>query len=119
MSREDRVRALFRSIDAKDLDSFLKVLTDDAVLRFGNAPEVHGKDGIGEAIGGFFGAIKSLKHDLTEIHITDDTVAVEGFVSYVRMDNSELSVPFCDVFGMKGDLISRYFIYIDISALFA
>jgi limonene-1,2-epoxide hydrolase len=40
-------------------------------------------------------------------------------VTYTRHNGSSLSVPFANVFELKGDKIASYRIYIDNSALFA
>ncbi len=113
------VKNLFHSIDAMDTDKFVTFLTDDAEFRFGNAPSAIGKEQIHQGVAGFFSSIKGLSHELAYAHVTDDTVITEGTVTYTRFDDSKLSVSFCNVFGMKGDLIQRYFIYIDLNELYA
>ena len=46
-------------------------------------------------------------------------VACEGEVTYLRHDGSAVTVPFADVFELRGTLISIYRIYIDNSPLFS
>jgi len=43
----------------------------------------------------------------------------EGEVTYTRRDGTKVTVPFANVFELRGPLISIYRIYIDNSPLFA
>jgi hypothetical protein len=43
----------------------------------------------------------------------------EGEVTYRRLNNTEITLPFTDVFEYDSNLISQYKIYIDISPLYA
>ena len=123
MSGESRGSAwltdLFAAIDAQDMETFLGFLGDDIVFRFGSAEAVSGHDGVAEAVGGFFASIAGLKHTVQKVWSGKDSVICEGEVCYTRHDGSELTVPFADSFDMRGDKISGYRIYIDISALYA
>jgi hypothetical protein len=67
---------------------------------------------------GFFPAVKSTAHDVTDIFESGESLVHRGTVTYTRLDDSQLIVPFCDVFKMKDGLISEYYIYIDWSELF-
>ncbi len=49
---------------------------------------------------------------------SDDSLVHRGDVTYTRLDNSVLTVNFCDVFKIRRSLISEYYIYIDWSELF-
>ncbi|MBX3042493.1 MAG: nuclear transport factor 2 family protein [Candidatus Kapabacteria bacterium] len=109
---------LSASIDSMDTAKFVSFMTDDAVLTFGNAPAVAGKDNIFQVIDGFFKSIKKLvHHDYITIQEANKVV-VPGTVTYTRHDDTILSVGFCNVFTMKDNLISEYRIYVDISQLY-
>jgi limonene-1,2-epoxide hydrolase len=110
---------LFTSIDAKDTESFLGFLTDEAVFQFGSAPAVQGTENIRAAVDGFFGTIKGSTHALSNTLADGSVLVCEGTVAYRRMDDSELTLPFTNVFELDGDLISHYKIYIDIAPLYA
>ncbi len=43
----------------------------------------------------------------------------EGLVTYTRLDGSQVTIPFVNVFYLRGDKIARYLIYIDNGPLFA
>jgi ketosteroid isomerase-like protein len=110
---------LFKTIDDKDLPAFMGYLTPDAEFRFANNPSARGHEAVGAVVGGFFGAIGGSRHRF--IHAWEDagTAACEGEVTYTRHDGSTLTVPFVNVFYMRGGKVARYLIVIDNSALFA
>ena len=111
---------LFTAIDNKDVDGFLECLTADASFRFGSAPAAQGTEAVRAAVDGFFGAIKGLRHNVTRSMAEDGVLVCEGDVTYTRTDDSEITLPFADVFEMSGDgLIAEYKIYMDIGPLFA
>ena len=113
------LRALFSAIDASDADAFCAYLTDDAVFRFANAPAVRGRSAIEQAVRQFFASIRRSRHELGHIWSTATTVALEGFVTYTRLDGSEVTLPFADTMVLRGDLLAEYNIYIDIAPLYA
>ena len=110
---------LFVAIDTMDTEGFLAFIAPDAEFRFGSAPAVRGQAGIGEAVGGFFTSIAGLSHELQRIVARDNAVICEGQVTYTRHDGSAVTLPFCNVFETRDDLISLYRIYIDIAPLYA
>ena len=113
------VGGLFAAIDANDAASFVAYLTEDAAFRFGSAPPVHGREAIREAVEGFFATIAGCRHTIRNSLRDGATLVCEGEVTYRRHDDSEISVPFADIFEYEGDLIAEYKIYIDISPLYA
>jgi ketosteroid isomerase-like protein len=116
---DDWLRDLFEAIDARDSNLFVGFLTPDARFRFGSAPSVEGADAIAEAVDGFFSSIAGCKHRLIDSWQGKDSVVVEGEVTYSRIDGSEVTVPFANVFAMDGPKIADYKIYIDNGPLFA
>jgi ketosteroid isomerase-like protein len=106
-------------VDAGDAAGFVDLLTPDAQFRFGNAPPIFGSDAIRSVVAGFFAAIASSRHELLEVWSDAATAVCEGLVTYTRHDGSSLTVPFANVFQLKGHKIAGYRIYIDNSALFA
>jgi ketosteroid isomerase-like protein len=111
---------LFAAIDARDAAAFVDRLTSDAQFKFGNAPTVIGSEAIGIAAGQFFAAIASCRHRLLRTFAGSDNAAIacEGVVTYRRHDGSSISVPFANVFELRGEKIATYRIYIDNSPLF-
>jgi limonene-1,2-epoxide hydrolase len=110
---------LFAVIDARDAAAFLNFLTPDAQFRFGNAPTVIGSEAISAAVAGFFAAIASSRHQLLRTWSGTAAIACEGAVTYTRHDGSAVTVPFANVFELRGTKIAAYRIYIDNSPLFS
>lgn len=118
------LRALFATIDSRDADGFAGYLSEDAVLRFGSAPPVHGADAIRDAIGAFFGSIKALSHEIDYMAEAGGRVVCEGRVTYTRYDDSRITLPFVDVLVRApstgaGLIIADYRIYMDVAPLYA
>ena len=111
------IRDLFQAIDAKDTEAFTANLAEDVHFRFGNAEPVEGRASVLEAVSGFFSSIRSLRHEIGEVWEIADDALVRGTVTYTRMDESQISVPFADTLKRRKGLIVEYAIYIDISAL--
>lgn len=116
---EQRMHDLFRSIDSSDANAFASFLTEDVVLQFGNAEPIQGRDLVRDVIAGFFDSIHGLKHQLHAHWLQDDALICNGSVTYTRHDGSTLQVPFANILMRKGDLISKYMIYVDTSQLYS
>jgi ketosteroid isomerase-like protein len=113
------LRPLFSTIDAADASGFCTYLTEDAIFRFGNAPAVRGRSAIEQAVRQFFATIRRSSHRLGRVWSTGAAVALEGFVTYTRLDGSEVTLPFADTMVLRGDRLAEYYIYIDIAPLYA
>jgi limonene-1,2-epoxide hydrolase len=113
------VKKLFNSIDAMDVGAFLDFLEDDARFRFGSAQAVAGKEAVREAIEGFFASIKGLRHEIVETWFHGETVICQGRVTYTRIDDSSVTLPFVNILRIRGDRIGEYLIYIDINPLYS
>ncbi len=113
------VKKLFNSVDAMDVGAFLDFLEDDACFRFGSAPAVAGKGAVREAIESFFASIKGLRHEIVETWFHGETVICQGQVTYTRIDDSSVTLPFVNVLRMREDRIGEYLIYIDIKPLYS
>ena len=69
------------------------------------------------AVAGFFASVKGMKHVLLGTWEHPDAVIVQGEVTYTRPDDSEVTLPFANIWRMQGELIDDYLIYIDITPL--
>jgi limonene-1,2-epoxide hydrolase len=110
---------VFAAIDRQDTAAFVGFLSDDAVFRFGSAPPVQGRDAVAAAVDGFFGTIAGLSHIVNKTLMRGSTQVCEGEVTYTRLDGTEITLPFTDIFEYEGELITHYKIYMDISPLYA
>ena len=118
MSRE-LLRGLFDAIDAQDSEAFANFLTDDCVFRFGSAPPVEGRPAITAAVAAFFDSIAGLRHVPGKTIEDDDTLVVEGEVTYTRKDGRQVPLPFANVLRLHGARIGDYRIYTDLGPLYA
>ena len=116
---QERLRALFESIDRADAEGFSRFLSEDASFRFGSAPAVAGRAAIVTAVGEFFSTISACRHELANTIARGDTLVCEGTVTYTRHDNSTVTLPFVDIFEISNGLIDEYKIYIDAGPLYA
>ncbi len=111
------VKQLFDSVDAMDTEGFLGYLEEDALFRFGSAPAATGKEAIRETLDGFFASIKGLRHEILETWFQGESVICHGKVTYTRTDGSDVTIPFANIWHMRGERIREYLIYIDIAPL--
>lgn len=112
------LEGLFGAIDSADATTFGSYLTKDAVFRFGNGPPVHGRAEIEQAARHFFASIRRSRHRIGRVWSAADTVALEGTVTYTRLDGSELTLPFADTLVLRDERIAEYCIYIDAAPLY-
>jgi len=94
----EQTGGLFAAIDSKNAEAFVGFLTEDAVFRFGSAPPVRGRDSIRAAVDGFFGTIAGCSHNVRKTLSSGSTMVCEGEVTYRRLDDSVITLPFTDVF---------------------
>ena len=106
-------------IDAKDAQGFANFITENGTFRFGNQPDVVGRDAIRDYVAAFFTMIHSSEHAVVNHWKGNGTIVWQGQVNYTRLDDRKVLVPFTNIFYMDGDLIKDYLIYIDNTPLFA
>jgi ketosteroid isomerase-like protein len=117
MSRD--VAPLFADIDAFDPDKFVAHLTPDAKFRFANADPVTGRAAVKEAVAGFFSTIDGLTHHILNSWDFGDTTIVQIDVEYRRKDGKTVTTPNADILIFRGDLVSDWQIYIDVTPVYA
>lgn len=111
------IKNLFDCIDRRDAAGFAAFLTHDASFRFGNAPAVTGSAAIEAAVAGFFAALGGLSHRVTLSADLGEHVVCRGDTTYTRIDGSQVTVPFANVFEMQGGHVRDYQIYADLTPL--
>jgi len=108
-----------QTIDAKDADGFAAFMAENGIFRFGNQPDVVGKQATSDYVAAFFNMIKSSSHEVVNYFEDKNVIVWQGKVTYTRLDEKIVPVNFCNVFYMKDGLIDQYLIYIDNTPLFA
>jgi len=110
---------LFADIDTMDPDRFAAHLAPDAVMRFGNAEPVRGRDATRDTWAGFCETVDGVSHEIVEQWRPGPATIVESNVTYTRKDASRVTVPVVTIYREDGDLISDYRVFIDLAPLFA
>jgi ketosteroid isomerase-like protein len=111
---------LLSDIDRMDAKAFVSHLSEDCVFRYANQDEVVGRDAIEEAVAGFFGTIRGLRHELFQEWTVDDTTILRFDVTYTRTDGGEVTVPAAAIQRRDADgLIDDYRIFNDLTPVYA
>lgn len=110
---------MFRRADAKDVDGWTDLMTDDVHFVFGNADAIDGRENLHSTITGFFNAVAGIRHTVIDAWTVDDKIIQKLSVTYTRHDGSTLTVPAVNLLTLRDGKISEYLIYVDNSALFA
>jgi ketosteroid isomerase-like protein len=108
---------VFATMDAGDVDGMVAHMTDDVSTQFGNQPEVSGKTAFRALFTQVGQTILGLRHEVLDLfHAVEDfdVWVVRLRVSYQRLDGRTVTLPCCNLFRMRGDLISEYRVYVDI-----
>jgi ketosteroid isomerase-like protein len=108
---------VFATMDTGDLDALVEHMTEDVTTQFGNQAEISGKAAFRALYTEFGQAISRLRHEVLDIwHAVEDFDAwvVRLNVTYRLLNGKTVTLPCCNVFGMRGDLICEYRVYMDI-----
>lgn len=110
---------MFNVIDRMSAEGFVSYLADDVVFRFGNAPELAGKDNVLAGIKVFFSHIAGLNHFLLEKWSEGNTSILRFDTQYTKFDQSLVLIPCCAVIRFNQlRMIDDYRIYADITPLY-
>ena len=115
--RRAAIMDVFATMDVGDVDAMVAHMTDDVSTQFGNQPEVSGKTAFRELFKQVGQAISGLHHEVLDLwHAVEDfdRGVVRLNVSYQLLDGSTVTLPCCNVFRMRGDLVCEYRVYMDI-----
>jgi ketosteroid isomerase-like protein len=115
----DHIRRVFAAFDAKDTSALAEFMTDDVRLRLGNAEPVQGKPAFVDAVNAFLGSVAGFRHEVRGVWSDGDALIAEFDVHYTRLDGREVTLPCCNVFRVRGGLISEYRSYIDATPVYA
>jgi ketosteroid isomerase-like protein len=116
--RQRVVRAMFDALDDGDIEQMVRYMTDDVVTTFGNFPELNGKSSFHSMFRDVALSVSTVRHDihnLWQIESDPDVIVARMTVTYTRHDGQTISLPCCNVFRMRADLVSHYAVYMDIS----
>jgi ketosteroid isomerase-like protein len=109
----------FAAVDAKDIDGFVDMLSEDHRFIFGGRQPVVGKADARAQVLLFWAQIKRLRHNIWRLSVVGELVYVEANVDYERLDGHAVTVPCCDVIKTRGDKICEQRAYLDQSPIWA
>ena len=118
VTRQRVVRAMFDALDGGDIEQMVRYMTDDVVAAFGNLPELNGKAAFHMMFRDLAKSVSGLRHethDLWQVEQDADVLVARMTVAYTRHDGSTISLPCCNVFRMRANLVSHYSVYMDIT----
>ena len=113
MKTQEWWKELFVSIDSRQTRKFVGFLSEDAMFRYGSNPEVHGREAIAATVDYVFTTFRASLHELQRHWEVADCRIAQGIVTYTRLDDAKVSLPFCNVLTMRGEIASRYEIFVD------
>lgn len=119
METKNWLESIGKSIDSKDADKFVEFLTDDCIFRFGNQPDVKGKEETRNYVAAFFNMIAGSEHRIINFWKDNNSIVWQGEVIYTRLDRKKIKLNFVNIFYMRENLIKDYLIYIDNTPLFS
>ena len=126
MTPDDSIRDLrfrqvvartFRADAALDAALFVESLMPDATFQLGGNPPIQGRDNVKAMVAQTFAAFRSVRHTLRAVHELPATLIYEADVAYEFADGRRLTLPYANILGFDGDLVSSYRIYIDLAPL--
>jgi ketosteroid isomerase-like protein len=112
-------QAIFAAFDARDVAALAELMTDDVRLQLGNSDVVNGKADFVDALGAFFASVAGFRHTVTNVWSERDAIIAELRVHYTRLDGTELTLPCCNVFRLRGGAVADYRVYMDITPVYA
>jgi ketosteroid isomerase-like protein len=120
VTRQRVVRAMFDALDCGDIEQMVRYMSDDVVTAFGNFPELNGKAAFHMMFGDVAKSVSGVRHDIHDLWQVEhdaDVLVARMSVAYTRHDGSTISLPCCNVFRMRANLVSHYSVYMDITGV--
>ena len=112
---------LFADIDTMEPEAFAGHLAEDVTMRFGNAPELHGREACRQTWADFCALVDGVRHDIVQEWRTDDATVAQTDVTYTRKDGGRVTVPVVTIYRTGGPdgLITDYRVFLDLAPVFA
>jgi|tagenome__1003787_1003787.scaffolds.fasta_scaffold17414997_1 ketosteroid isomerase-like protein len=121
-TRSTLVAAIFDAIDHGDLDKVGSILAEDVHIFFGNADPVVGMPAFAEFYAQFMGEIVGVRHEVHDVWQSREDAAVfiaRMTVHYQKKSGNWVSLPCCNVFRFRENVISEYRVYLDPAPVFS
>ena len=111
------VKNVFHTVDNLDSAGFVDFFCETGLFRFANQPPIQGKEAIETVVAAFFKSLKTLSHKNLEVWQVENAVIINGWVTYTRLNNSQLKIPFSVTLKLSNGLIQEYLVFMDNSEL--
>ena len=118
MTHNNYIPEMYKMVDSMDTQAFVNLFAEDGSFRWANMPPVVGKQNLTAFLEGFFQSIKAISHKELEYWDLPGVKIATGFVTYTRLNDSILRVPFSVIIKFDGALIIEFMIFIDTSELY-
>jgi ketosteroid isomerase-like protein len=103
---------LYEQVDAGRLDEYIEGYAQDATLRFGSAPTVHGKDAVRAAFA-VGHAAHDMSHRFVNVWEVGDTTVIEFDTDWIHPDGRIQNFPAVTIYERKDGLITNARIFLD------
>jgi ketosteroid isomerase-like protein len=112
--------SFFKEVDAMDAQAVGKFLAEDAVMIFGNADPMVGREAIVAGNAAFMTSIKRLSHRLLTEWAVADAIIAHTEVTYLRLDDKEVTIPAVTILRTRDDgLFTHLQVFYDPAPIFA
>jgi ketosteroid isomerase-like protein len=113
------VKDYYAAVDSMNMEQYLAYHTDDIKFRFGSTPTTVGKEAIEQGLNQLWGALESLRHQMSGVWQIGNVTIVEAEITYTRKDGKVVVLPAATILRRDGNLVSDIRINMDINPLFA
>jgi ketosteroid isomerase-like protein len=111
------IREYFSEVDRMKPDGLLAWYADDASFRFSNQETARGKQAIGELLAGFYGTVRSMRHEPLGIWHDADSGAMEASAHFELPDGRTVELPAVSVLRVRNGLVHDFRFVMDASPL--
>lgn len=117
---DEWVSHVFQLIDGRRFDELLAHLASDIEWRMTNSPPQVGLADVRQMLEEGKKLVRGMHHEITGIWrgswSEGNVVSAETWVTYERLDGSILTLPATSTLRLRGDLIARYQVFMDLPA---
>lgn len=86
-------RAFYDAVDSMQMEPFLRLMHEDATMRYSNYPAVHGKAEIERLVADAWRNFKMLKHNFENVWEIDSHSIHEASIDHIMADGRAVTLP--------------------------
>lgn len=116
MSHADTIKAYYAAWIADDLESVMRLCTDDVTAINIPIGPIHGKAAVRDFFTRFGKGVSDKRYDVHRVHVSGDAATVEGVENYVK-NGKQVSLPYMSTFLFRDELISEWRDYFDLQTV--